>query len=78
MAAAGGEAVAPFEVRAYTAPAAVEEVAPRAEPPRIEKPPTPPPPLTRPQFVRRFYAAIDAGRFGQAWGRLGPAVARDR
>ena len=79
----GGEAAAPVEVRAYTAPAVVEDEAPRiepaviedeaprVEPPRVEKPA---PPLRRPQFVRRFYAAIDAGRFKQAWGRLGPAI----
>ena len=24
--------------------------------------------------MRRFYAAIEAGEFGKAWGRLGPAV----
>ena len=24
--------------------------------------------------MRRFYAAIEAGHFGQSWGRLGPAV----
>jgi hypothetical protein len=57
-------------VRAYTVPVAVED-APRAEPPRADKPA---PPLTRPEFVRRYYAALEAGRFGQAWGRLGPAV----
>jgi hypothetical protein len=62
----GSEGAAPVEVRAYTAPEVVEEVAPRVE--------KPPPPLKRPQFVRRFYAAIDAGRFKQAWERLGPAI----
>jgi hypothetical protein len=67
----GGEAAAPVEVRAYAAPQAVEDVASRAEPPPILKPP---PPVRRPQFVRRFYAAIDAGDFGHAWGRLGPAI----
>ena len=41
----------------------------------VEKPAPPPaPPLTAPQFVHRFYAALDAGRFGQAWKRLGPVV----
>jgi hypothetical protein len=73
LAVGGSEAAAPVEVRAYTAPAVVEDEAPRVEPPRVEKPP-PPPPLRRPQFVRRFYVAIDAGRFRQAWGRLGPAI----
>jgi hypothetical protein len=34
----------------------------------------PPPPVTAPQFVRRFYAGLEAGRFEQAWKRLGPAV----
>lgn len=33
-----------------------------------------PAPLTAPQFVRRFYKALDAGRFTRAWKRLGPAV----
>jgi hypothetical protein len=32
------------------------------------------PPVTAPQFVRRFYAALGAGRFEQAWSRLGPAI----
>ena len=66
---------APAEVRAYKAHAVV---APRRRVTRVEqveKPaPPPPPPLTAPQFVHRFYAALDAGRFGQAWERLGPAV----
>jgi hypothetical protein len=52
-------------------PAPATDVTSRVEPPRVEPPP---PPLTRPQFVRRFYAAIDAGRFRQAWERLGPAI----
>jgi hypothetical protein len=68
----GADAEPAPEVRAYKAPAA-QDTAPAPEPRRVEKP-APPPPLKRPEFVRRFYAAIDAGRFGQAWGRLGPAV----
>lgn len=86
----GSGGAAPVEVRAYAAPAAVQDEAPSLEPspaddtsPRAEPSPvedvaprvdTPPPPLTRPQFVRRFYSAIDAGRFKQAWERLGPAI----
>jgi hypothetical protein len=64
---------APTVWRAYKAPAVVEYEASRAEaPPAVM--PAPPPPLTRPQFVRRYYAALQAGHFEQAWGRLGPAV----
>ena len=66
---------APTEVRAYEAPAvAAPPVAHVVE--KVEAPAPPPaaPPLTRPQFVHRFYAALEAGRFGQAWERLGPAV----
>jgi hypothetical protein len=62
----------PVEVRAYSSPSRVVETAPRAEPTPAAKPA--PPPLAKPEFVRRFYAAIDAGRFGRAWSRLGPAV----
>ena len=65
-----GREPAPTFVRAYSPPATVEEAAP---PPRAEAP-APVPPLTKSQFVRRFYAAIEAGDFGQSWGRLGPAV----
>jgi hypothetical protein len=68
----GNREPAPSMVRAYAAPAAVEEAAPA--PPAAEPAPPPAPPLTKPQFVHRFYAAIEAGRFGQSWGRLGPAV----
>ena len=71
----GREREAPAQVRADSAaPAGVAEATPAAAPPRVEKPAPPPPPLTAPQFVHRFYAALDAGRFGQAWERLGPAV----
>jgi hypothetical protein len=66
-----GREPAPTFVRAYSPPATVNKVAP---PPRAEAPAPPPPPLTRPQFVRQFYAAIEAGHLGQSWGRLGPAV----
>lgn len=62
---------APAEMRALVAPVAVAHAQPA--PPR-SKAPAPLPPLTKPQFVRRFYAAIEAGHFGQSWGRLGPAV----
>jgi pyruvate/2-oxoglutarate dehydrogenase complex dihydrolipoamide acyltransferase (E2) component len=64
-----GERETAAEVRAYAAPAVVEEE-PRAQ----AEEPAPPPPVTRAQFVRRFYSVLSAGRFGQAWGRLGPAV----
>jgi hypothetical protein len=60
------------EVRALPAPAAVAQAAPAAQHQVADT--DPPPPLTKPQFVRRFYAAIEAGDFGQSWGRLGPAV----
>ena len=74
LASGGGKRPATAEVRAYQAPAVIE-AAPSAAPPRAEAPPPPPrPPLRRPEFVRRFYAAIDAGRFEKAWGRLGPVV----
>ena len=67
---------APAEVRAYKAQAVAASQAPpvtRVE--EIEQPAPPAaPPLTAPQFVHRFYAALDAGRFGQAWNRLGPVV----
>jgi hypothetical protein len=65
-----GREPAPTFVRAYSPPATVKQAAPL---PRAEAP-APVPPLTKPQFVRRFYAAIEAGHFGQSWGRLGPAV----
>jgi pyruvate/2-oxoglutarate dehydrogenase complex dihydrolipoamide acyltransferase (E2) component len=64
-----GERETAAEVRAYAAPTVVEEE-PRAQ----AEEPAPPPPVTRAQFVRRFYSVLSAGRFGQAWGRLGPAV----
>jgi hypothetical protein len=70
--AVGDREPAPAEVRALPAPAAVAQAAPA--PQRQVAEPDPPPPLTKPQFVRRFYDAIEAGRFGQSWGRLGPAV----
>ena len=67
---------APAELRAFKAHAVAAPQAPsvtRVE--EVEKPAPPPaPPLTAPQFVHRFYAALDAGRFGQAWERLGPVV----
>ena len=66
----GAREPAPAMVRAYAAPTTVVEA---AQAPRAEEP-APPPPLTRPQFVRRFYAAVEAGHFGKSWGRLGPAV----
>jgi hypothetical protein len=70
--------VAPVvQVQAIKAPDVVEEAppAPAVATPQVEQPaPPPPPPLTAPQFVHRFYAALDAGRFGQAWERLGPVV----
>lgn len=69
----GYQAPAPAEMRAYKAPAVVEYEASRADAPTAAKP-APPPPLTRPQFVRSYFAALQAGLFGQAWGRLGPAV----
>ena len=70
--AVAGREPAPTFVRAYSPPATVQEVAPA---PQAEAPAPPPaPPLTKPQFVRQFYAAIQAGHFGQSWGRLGPAV----
>jgi hypothetical protein len=64
------------EVRAYKAHAVAAPPAPRAtQVEEVERPaPAPPPPLTAPQFVHRFYAALDTGRFGRAWKRLGPAA----
>ena len=67
------------QVQAIKAPAAVVvNEAPAVEPVRTEKPAPPaqpaPPPLTAPQFVHRFYASLEAGRFEQAWKRLGPVV----
>jgi hypothetical protein len=65
------------EVRAYkTLAMPATEAAPVTHVEKVSKPAPPPPapPLTRPQFVHDFYAALDAGRFGQAWERLGPAV----
>jgi hypothetical protein len=60
-----------YETRVLAAPHAthVERVAT----PAPAAAPTPSA-LTKPQFVQRFYAALDAGRFGEAWDRLGPAV----
>ena len=52
------------------APIAVAQAAPAP----LAEEPAPPPPLTKSQFVRRYFAAIEAGHFGQSWGRLGPAV----
>jgi hypothetical protein len=82
----GYRASEPTELRAYkthavAAPPAAHVVERVEEPaPPVPARPAPPlPPLTRPQFVHRFYAALEAGRFGQAWERLGPAVrARER
>jgi hypothetical protein len=73
LAVEGRESGLPLEVRAYWAPAVVEEL-PRAEPSPAATPAPTPPPLTPPRFVRRFYAALEAGRFEQAWARLGPAI----
>jgi hypothetical protein len=73
LAVEGRESGLPLEVRAYWAPAVVEEL-PRAEPSPAATPAPTPPPLTPPRFVRRSYAALEAGRFEQAWARLGPAV----
>ena len=67
-----GEAAPRAEVWSYKAPAVVEP-APRTPAP-VATPAPAPPPLERPEFVRRFYAAIEDGRFGHAWGRLGPAI----
>jgi hypothetical protein len=65
--------VAPTEVVADASdePVAASATAAAASPPPQ---PAPPAPVTAPQFVRRFYAALEAGRFEQAWKRLGPAV----
>ena len=70
------EPAAPAEVRAYkTHAAAAPQTPPVTAVEEVERPAPPPaPPLTRPQFVHRFYAALEAGRFAQAWERLGPAV----
>jgi hypothetical protein len=63
---------APAEVRAFKTQALVP---PQAAPvTQVEQVPKPAPPLTKPQFVHRFYAALEAGRFAQAWERLGPVV----
>jgi hypothetical protein len=60
------------EVRPYVA---AEDDAPAARAAaRTPRPAPPPAPLEPPQFVRRFYAQLEAGRFEQAWKRLGPAV----
>ena len=66
----GYREAAPTKVRTYETRAMA---APQAAPVRRVAKPAPPP-LTKPQFVQRFYAALDAGRFAQAWERLGPAV----
>ena len=63
---------APTEVRTYKTLAA-PQAAPATQVEPVAKP-APPAPLTKPQFVQRFYAALEAGRFAQAWERLGPAV----
>ena len=68
----GDERREPVEVRAYKAPVAATTATPRPEPILDAKPA--PPPLGKREFVRRFYAALDAGRYGRAWSRLGPAV----
>jgi hypothetical protein len=63
---------APAELRALVAPAVVVDAEPA---PAVAEPaPPPPPPLTKPEFVHNFYGGIEAGHFGQSWGRLGPAV----
>jgi hypothetical protein len=73
----GGEGIV-VEVRpfAVAAPAAATPGArPVDEAPAAHvRPAAPPAPVTAPQFVRRFYAALEAERFEQAWKRLGPAV----
>jgi hypothetical protein len=65
---------APTEVRAYRTLDLATPHAARATHVENVETPAPPPPLTKPQFVQRFYAALDAGRYAQAWERLGPAV----
>ena len=72
------------EVRPFVAPAVVEEprsmVAEKARAVTAARTDTQaearpaPAPVTAPQFVRRFYTALNAGQFEQAWKQLGPAV----
>jgi hypothetical protein len=73
----------PVEVRPFAAAegawATVVDNAPaaavaEAAPARRAEPKPPPVPVTAPRFVRRFYAALNGGRFEQAWKRLGPVV----
>jgi hypothetical protein len=54
-----------------TRASSVTEAAPAA---RAVPQPAEPKPMTAPQFVRSFYAALNAGRHEQAWKRLGPVV----
>lgn len=57
--------------------ATVTEAAPVARAAQRPAEPIPEPapaPLTAPQFVRRFYASLNGGRYDQAWKRLGPVV----
>jgi hypothetical protein len=64
-------------VDAPRAPTATTGAVERAEPPaatRAKVPAPVAPPVTPPGFVHRFYAALEAGRFEQAWERLGPAI----
>lgn len=67
---------APAVVADAAPPAAVEaDEAVAASATTAAAPSAPPlPPVTAPQFVKRFYAGLEAGRFEQAWQRLGPAV----
>jgi hypothetical protein len=59
-----------------TRTSSVTEAAPAARAERQPAAPEPaePKPVTAPQFVRGFYAALNAGRHEQAWTRLGPVV----
>jgi hypothetical protein len=59
-------------VAADVAPSSDAAVATSATAPVAARPV--PAPVTAPQFVRRFYAALNAGDFERAWKRLGPAV----
>ena len=63
------------EVRRFaTAPVVAAHVAAAADEPVSGSAAPKPAPVTAPQFVRRFYAALGAKRFEQAWKRLGPAI----
>jgi hypothetical protein len=55
--------------------ATVTDAAPAARAARRPEQAKPAPkPVTAPQFVQRFYAALNAGHHEQAWKRLGPVV----